>query len=186
MFYGVKKVQNFIDVLEPEDYVKWQYEYSLLRNNPDLYEDYFGTWQDYDQYIGMEGNNWQKQIYGRLGKTQSRDLAIRGGSEKVNFNFNYAHYDEKAIMVGSNFKRDNLSLSLKARPNDRVNLNFTMRYSDTEINGGGANEQNEVSSQDSRLKHAVGYSPIPVPGVTTTNTDEAIFGNLTNPFIEHK
>ncbi|MCK7589075.1 TonB-dependent receptor [Subsaxibacter sp. CAU 1640] len=183
MFYGVKKVQNFIDVLEPEDYVKWQYEYSLLRNNPDLYEDYFGTWQDYDQYIGMEGNNWQKQIYGRLGKTQSRDLAIRGGSEKVNFNFNYAHYDEKAIMVGSNFKRDNLSLSLKAKPNDRVNLNFTMRYSDTEINGGGANEQNEVSSQDSRLKHAVGYSPIPVPGVTTTNTDEAIFGNLTNPFI---
>ncbi len=183
MFYGAKKIAETIDVLEPEDFVKWQYEYALLRDRVETYEQYFGQWQDYDQYIGMKGNNWQKQIYGRLGKTQNRDLAIRGGSEKVNFNFNYAHFDEKAIMVGSNFKRDNLSLSLKAKAGEKVDLTFTMRYSDTEINGGGANEQNEISSADSRLKHSVGYSPIPTPGLTTTDTDEALSSYLVNPFV---
>lgn len=183
MFYGVKKIAETIDVLEPEDFVKWQYEYALLDNDLPSYERYFGQWQDYDQYIGMQGNNWQKQIYGRLGKTQSRDLSIRGGTEKISFNFNYAHYDEKAIMVGSNFKRDNLSLSMKIKASEKVDFNFTMRYSDTEINGGGANEQNEISSADARLRHSVGYSPIPLPGLTTTNTDEALSSYLVNPFV---
>ena len=190
MFYGVKKVANTLNVLSPEDFVKWQYEYALLRaansTNPDdlsSYEQYFGLWQDYDQYIGMKGNNWQKQIFGRMGEVESRDLSVRGGSEKINYNFNYALYDQKAIMVGSNFKRNNLSLALKSKISDKVDLTFNVKYSDTKITGGGANEQNEVSSADSRLKDIVGYSPIPLSGLTTTNTDEALSGYLTNPFV---
>nr|WP_198999656.1 TonB-dependent receptor [Flavobacterium sp. ASV13] len=184
MFYGMKKLANSIDVLAPEDYVKWQYEYTL-RDKPDVssYEKYFGSWQDHDLYNGMKGNNWQKQIFGRTGEVQSRDLSIRGGSDKVNYNFNYAHYDEKAIMLGSDFKRDNLSLSLNSKATDKIDLSFTMRYSNTQVNGGGVNEQNEVSSADSRLKHTVGYAPIPLPGLTTDDTDEAVSGYLVNPFV---
>ncbi|WP_373056658.1 SusC/RagA family TonB-linked outer membrane protein [Zunongwangia sp. H14] len=184
-FYGFQKIANTIDVLSPEDYVKWQYEYALLDDpeNLDSYERYFGLWQDYDQYRGVEGNNWQKQIYGNMGELQSYDLAIRGGSEKLSFNFNYAHYDVNTIMLGSDFKRDNLSLALKSEAGEKVDLSFTIRYSDTEINGGGANEQNEVSSTDSRLKYSVQYSPIPISGITTTNTDEALSGYLVNPFV---
>ena len=185
MFYGVTKIANTIDVLQPQDFVKWQYEYALLDNPDDLdsYEKYFGQWQDYDQYLGMTGNNWQKQIYGNMGEVESRDLAIRGGTEKFNFNFNYALYDVKTIMLGSDFKRNNISLALKSKASDKVDLSFTLRYSDTEINGGGANEQNEISSADARLRHSVGYSPIPLPGLTTTNTDEAVAGYLVNPFV---
>ncbi len=184
-FYGFQKIANTIDVLEPEDYVKWQYEYGLLRDpeNLDSYERYFGLWQDYDQYSGQEGNNWQKQIYGNMGEVQSHDLAIRGGSEKASYNFNYAHYDVNTIMIGSDYVRDNLSLALKSQAGEKVDLSFTVRYSDTEINGGGANEQNEVSSSDSRLKYSVQYSPIPISGLTTTNTDEALTGYLVNPFV---
>ncbi|WP_340154896.1 TonB-dependent receptor [uncultured Winogradskyella sp.] len=183
MFYGVKQIAKTIDVLSPEDYVKWQYEYALLDDEPQSYEQYFGLYQDYDQYVGMQGNDWQKQIYGRTGEVNSRDLAIRGGSEKISYNFNYALYDEKAIMIGSDFKRNNLSLALKSKASEKIDLSFTMRYADTEVNGGGANEQNEVSSADARLRHSVGYSPIPLPGLTTTNTDEAVSGYLVNPFV---
>lgn len=183
MFYGLKKMAKEIDVLQPEDFVKWQYEYALLEDDVPSYEKYFGAWQDSDMYKGMKGNNWQKQTFGRTGEVQSRDLGIRGGSEKINFNFNYAHYDEKSIMVGSDFKRNNLSLALKSKASEKIDLAFTMRYSDTEINGGGVNEQKEVSSSDSRLKHAVGYSPIPLPGLTTSDTDEAVSTYLVNPFV---
>ncbi|MDQ1167355.1 TonB-dependent receptor [Flavobacterium sp. SORGH_AS_0622] len=185
MFYGMKKIANTFDVLSPEDYVKWNYEYALLKDNTDLssYEKYFGNWQDYDMYKGMKGNNWQKQTFGRTGEVQSRDLSIRGGTEKMNFNFNYAHYDEDAIMIGSGYKRNNLSLSLNSKASDKIDLSFTVRYSDTEIDGGGLNEQNEVSSADSRLKHSVGYAPIPLPGLTTDDTDEAVSGYLVNPFV---
>ncbi|WP_339920523.1 TonB-dependent receptor [uncultured Flavobacterium sp.] len=182
-FFGFKKIANTIDVLQPDDFVKWQYEYALLKNDLSSYEKYFGKWQDYDQYAGMKANNWQKQIYGRLGEARSRDLGIRGGTDKLSYNFNYARYDEKAIMVGSDFTRNNLSFSLKNKASDKIDLSFTMRYSDTEVNGGGTNEQNEVSSADARLRHSVGYSPIPLPGLTTDNTDEALSSYLVNPFV---
>ena len=187
MFYGMKKLANEIDVLNPEDFVKWQYEYALLDaatpGDVSSYEKYFGSWQDRDLYKGLKGDNWQKQIYGRTGEVQSRDLGIRGGSDKINFNFNYARYDEKAIMLGSDFNRNNLSLALNSKATDKVDLAFTVRYSDTEINGGGLNEQKEVSSADARLRHSVGYAPIPLPGLTTDNTDEAVSSYLVNPFV---
>lgn len=183
MFYGQKYIANTIDVLSPEDFVKWQYEYALLRNDVSSYEKYFGSWQDHDLYNGVKGDNWQKQIYGRTGEVQSRDLGIRGGSDKINYNFNYAHYDEKSIMIGSDFNRNNLSLALNSKASDKIDLSFNVRYSDTEINGGGTNEQREVSSNDARLRHAVGYSPIPLPGLTTDNTDEALSSYLVNPFV---
>ncbi|MDR7208750.1 TonB-dependent receptor [Flavobacterium piscis] len=189
MFYGMKTMAKQIDVLSPEDYTKWQYEYALLSqtgtkvaSNPTSYTKYFGNWQDQDIYKGLKGDNWQKQIFGRTGEVQSRDLGIRGGNDKLNYNFNYAHFDEKAIMIGSNYKRNNLSMALKSKITDRIDAGFTIRYSDTEINGGGVNEQNEKSSSDSRMRTIVGYSPVPVPGLTSA-TDDTNEGDLmVNPF----
>ncbi|HSQ47972.1 MAG TPA: TonB-dependent receptor [Lutibacter sp.] len=182
-YYGLKKIAKTIDVQQPDDFVKWQYEYALLEDDLPSYERYFGQWQDYDQYVGMKGNDWQKQIYGRIGEVKSYDLGVRGGSEKINYNFSFANYDEKTIMKGSDFKRNNLSFALKNKASEKVDLSLTFRYSDTEINGGGANEQNEISSADARLRHSVGYSPIPLPGLTTDNTDEALSSYLVNPFV---
>jgi len=184
VFYGAKNIANYIDVLKPEDFAKWQYEYAMLSSSPKgstkSYDKYFGPWQS---YAGLEGTKWQKEIYGRPGSAQSHDFSIRGGSDKINYSFNYAHYDETAIMLGSNFKRNNLSLNLKNKASDKVDLSFTMRYSNTQVGGSGANEQKEISSTDSRLKHVIGYSPIPLPGLTTDDTDEANSSYLINPLV---
>ena len=185
-YYGLKKIAKTLDVLDPEDYVNWQYEYAVLDNGIDdlsSYEKYYGSYQDIDMYAGKTGNNWQKQVYGRTGEVFNHDMSIRGGSEKFMYSFNYAHIYEKAIMIGSDFKRDNLSLKLNHNPNDKVELAFSFRYSDTEIGGGGANEQNEISSADSRLKHSVTYSPIPLSGLTTSDTDDEIASYLIKPTV---
>lgn len=183
MFTGFKSIAKTIDVLKPADYAKWQYEFAMLSEDLPSYEDYFGTYAEIGQYDNAPNTNWQREIYGRTGAVQNHNLGIRGGSEKLNYNFNYVRYDEEAIMIGSNFKRDNLSLNLKSKLSDNVDVTFTMRYSRTKIEGGGANEQKEYSSTDSRLKHVIGYSPIPIEGLTTDDTDEALAGNLTNPFV---
>lgn len=188
MFYGMKTMAKDIDVLSPEDYTKWQYEYALLSqsgtkvaSNPTSYTKYFGNWQDQDMYKGLKGNDWQKQIFGRTGEVQSRDLGIRGGTDKLNYNFNYAHYDEKAIMLGSNYKRNNLALALKSKLSDKIDIGFTVRYSDTEIDGGGVNEQNEKSASDSRMRTIVGYAPIPVSGLTSDDVSGDGTDVLINP-----
>ena len=185
-FYAVSKIANKLDVLSPEDYAKWQYEYAVLNatqaDDLSSYEDYFGLFQDLDLYRGLPANDWQDQVYGRTGSSFSNDLSVRGGSEKFNYSANFARFDTKAIQVGSDYVRNNITLKLNNKPNDKVNLNFSLRYSDTEINGGGANEQNEVSSADSRLKHSIGYSPIPLDGLTASaDTDIQTAGDLVNP-----
>ena len=48
--------------------------------------------------------------------------------------------DDKAIMQGSSFKRDNFSLKLNTKPSKTTTLDFQARYANTKIFGGGANE----------------------------------------------
>lgn len=182
-YFGFKRIAKKLDVLSPEDYVKWEYEFAMLDDKDDIsgYTEKFGVYEDMDLYAGLKGNNWQEQVYGRTGQVFNHDLSIRGGDEKFSYSMNYAFIDEKAIMIGSDFSRNNLSLKLNHNPNDKVQLSFSMRYSDTQINGSGANEQNEKSSADSRLKHAVTYTPIPLQGLTTDDTDAEIAGYLINP-----
>ncbi|MBT1690099.1 SusC/RagA family TonB-linked outer membrane protein [Dawidia soli] len=185
-FYGAKRIAKTLDVLPVEDYVKWQYEYAVLDNEPgelESYEDYFGTWADRDLFTGMNGNNWQKQVYGRTGHVFSHDISVRGGGDKFSYSANYALYDEKAIMIGSGFRRNNVTMKFNSKPVEPVEITFSLRYSDTKIDGSGANEQNEVSASDSRLKHAVTYAPIPLAGLTTDDTNEEIASYLINPIV---
>lgn len=182
-FTGFNKIRKTLDVLGARDYVDWQYEYAVLANDLPSFEDYFGPWANINQYNDTPSTNWQKEIFGRTGIVQNHDLGIRGGSDKINYSFDYTHYEMKGIMIGSDYKRDNLALRLKSKPSDKISLSYTMRYANTEINGGGANEQNEKSTADSRMKHFVGYAPFDIEGVTSSNTDADVVSNLTNPFV---
>ncbi len=165
-YYSWKKMAKQLNTLSSADYVKWQYEKSMLQSNdqtkinPDDYTKMFGNYQDMDLYNDVEANNWQDQVFGRTGHTFNHNLSISGGSDKMKFTFNYAHMDDKAIMIGSDFKRDNLSMKMNYKPVKNITIDFSARYSDTDINGAGANEsKKEVSSADSRMKNVMVYPP---------------------------
>lgn len=181
-FSGFKKIAKTFDVLGVEDYVNWQYEFATLKNDLKSYTDIFGTYAEKSKYNGMQGEDWQREIYGRTGTVLSNDIGIRGGNEKANFSINLARYDEKGILLGSDLVRDNISFNFKSKPNDKIDLAATVRYANTVIGGSGTNEQNEISSADSRLKNTVLYAPFNLPGITAANVDDADDGYLTNPF----
>jgi TonB-linked SusC/RagA family outer membrane protein len=182
-YYSWKKIANTLETLTPSDYVHWQYERAMLADNkPDAYARFFGNYQDIDIYDNITGNNWQEQVFGRIGSTFNHNLSINGGGEKTQYAFSYNHINDKAIMQGSDFKRDNLSLKLNNTPHKDVKIDFSVRYSNTAINGSGMNEQNTVSSADYRLKYAMIFPPIPVSGLTDEgNTDQEF--NLYDPLV---
>lgn len=176
-----KKQAKKLDTLSPYDYALWQYERAMLADGkPDKYTQYFGNFQDMDMYKEIEGNDWQEQTFGRTGFTFNHSLSINGGTENTKYNFSYGHMNDKAIMQLSGFKRDNLTLKLNNKPTKNTALDFSVRYSETEIKGGGSNEQNEVSSADSRLKYAMIYPPFPVLGLTDSDETDDNF-NLYHP-----
>lgn len=181
VYGGYRELANKLEVLTPADYAKWQYEYALLDNRlNERYTRYFGNWQDIDLYNEVKPNDWQDLVFGRLGTVFNHTLSLNGGSDKLRYAASYNGIKDKAIMQLSGYKRDNVSLKLNHRPNKKVALDFSARYADMTVEGGGANEQNEKSSADSRLKYAMIYPPFPVGGLTdAAETDDGF--NMYHP-----
>jgi len=182
VFGGVRNLANKLDVLTPYDYVSWQYERSLLDKSPTDYTKYFGNYQDIDLYQNIPANDWQELVFGRTGNTFNSNLSISGGGEKTKYSISHNFVKDRAIMQLSDFERQNLNFKLNHKLFKGLTLDLGFRYSDAKTNGGGTNEQNEVSSADSRLKFAMIYPPFPVPGLTTTTETDDEF-NLYNPLV---
>ena len=181
VYYSWKKIAKKYDVLGARDYAAWQYELWQLRGKPEKYNEFFGNYEDLDMYNNVPTNDWQDQAYGRAGHTFNHNLSITGGAEKLKYAFSYAHIDDKAIMQGSSFKRDNISFKLNHKPHKKVSLDFTARFSRTKINGGGANEQSSSYNTDKRLRYAVQYTPIPVAGLTGDDEDLSAGNSFISP-----
>ena len=190
-YYSWKKVAKKMDVLSPYDYAKWQYELALLRNNNDpskisSYTDYFGNYEDLDLYQNVEANDWQDIMYGRTGNTFNHNININGGSDAIKYAFSYAHMNDKAIQLGSSFKRDNFSLKLNTKPTKRTTLDFQARYAITDIRGGGANDATSTYNTDKRLRYAVIYYPFPLKNLNASaGTDDDELGSLYNPVVSN-
>lgn len=183
-YYSLKKIAKTLDVLSPKDYATWQYELAMLKDKKqmDSYTDYFGNYADIDLYDNVPYNDWQDLTFGRTGNTFNHSLNITGGSDKVRYAFSYSHMNDKAIMQDSSFKRDNFSLKLNTNPIKRVSLDLSIRYSDTDINGGGANDVESKFDTDKRLKYSVLYTPIPLSNLTAeAGSADDDLGNLYHP-----
>lgn len=181
-YLGYKKNAKTLDVLSSGDYVQWQRELLMLRDKENTYVEKFGNYQDVDLYNNVATNDWQDQVFGRVGNTFNHNLSLNGGTEKFKYAASYSHINDKAIMKGSSFSRDNLSLKMSHKMNKSVTLDLSVRYSDTKIYGGGTTEQNQKSSADSRLKFSMIYPTIPVGNLIDDSVDDADF-QLYHPLV---
>jgi TonB-dependent starch-binding outer membrane protein SusC len=179
-YYGLKKVADHLTSLGVEDYMKWQYEYSLLSNNLSGYQKYFGLYQDIDLYNGQPSTNWYDQVFGHIGQTFNNDLSITGGSDKFNYIFSYANIRSKEIMLNSKYNRNNIALKLDHKPNDKVDLSYSLRYSDMKIYGAGSIDQSGGTPNDARVKQTMIYVPIPLSSIGEYD-DTEVSSNMTNP-----
>ena len=184
--YGFKMIAKTLDVMSPYEFAKSQYEQAILQNKLDRYQSSFGLFQDIDLYQEMTGINWQDEVYGNTGSYFSHNVSLSGGTEKVNYLASYQHTDENAIMLDSDYKRDNFSFKLNAKPFKWLKVNFSTRYSNMLVTGAGANDSKsgggETSTSDSRLKHTVIFPPISVTSLyEDDSTDEDVVGSLVKP-----
>ncbi|KUK76856.1 MAG: hypothetical protein XD92_1024, partial [Proteiniphilum acetatigenes] len=182
-YFGVKKIAKTLDVLSPYDYATWQYELAALKgsNAIENYNSFFGNYQDLDLYRNVPYNDWQDLTFGRPGSSMNHSLSLNGGSERMTYAFNFSHLSDKAIMEDSDYKRNSMSLKLNNKATDRITLDFSVRYTDTKINGGGANDATSTLDTDKRLKYSVIYTPIPLKNLdASAGSADDDLGNLYN------
>ena len=187
-YWGQKKMANAdaIQTGTPYDFVRNQYELSVLRDElEDNYVPTFGVFEDMDLYKNVEKNDWVQKVFGNVGTTFSHNLSVSGGSDKVKWTASYAHVGDDAIMLGSDFKRDNLTFKTQYKPIKQITVDINARYSRTEVMGAGANSMNDSGSTSSngRLKHSVQYTPFPITGVATDSDLAEDYGDNAPPLM---
>ena len=186
-YYGRKVMANkkAIQVMDVDNFVKFQYELALLNNNvSSKYEPYFGPYSDHDVFTNMKGNDWIDAVFGRTGETFSADLSVSGSGENYSWTAGYAHMGDKAIMTGSDYSRDNLNFKSNFKTSKKTSFDVNVRYSRVNVRGAGANSIKDAgtTSGNGRLKHAVQYTPIPITG-GDENDDEESYGDNAPPLV---
>ena len=184
-YAGVKQMANK-GAFVPQnayDFVRTQYEYALFKDNvSSFYGSRYGVFEDMDLYKGMATNDWVDAVFGRTGHNLSHNLSVSGGTDKINWTVGYAHFDETAIMVGSDYSRNNLNFKSNIKTSKTTSLDLNVRYSNVKVTGSGANAINDKgSTSQSRLKNSIVYSPIPAESIMSDTDIEEDYNSSVNP-----
>ena len=166
---GIRKVMKELDVLSPYDYAKYQYETQYGKDQE------YGDWRDMDIWKSVAGSNWQDKLFGRTGLQQIYNLSVSGGSKDTKFNISYSRTDDKSIMMGSDFTKDNINAKLNTNLNKWLSLDFNARLAYSVVNGlNSGGDTNDSSASNSIINKAITYRPVePLNASSDDDADES-------------
>ena len=163
-------------------------DWKTFRTDESALQKYFPS-MDFDLYHKYKDANgdidWQEATFGGNHLNSNHTFNISGGMKAANFNFSYNRIDDRSIMYGSDYNRNNLSLKTKFKPLKGLTIAATARYSNTNVLGSGTNSaQDAGSTNESRLRNAVSFVPLPgIEAYLDDLEDDTDLGNLWNPII---
>ena len=180
-YMGWKEMAKKYKMQDVDDYVLLQYEYAHYKakgnaaNIPSNFNQYFdpryAETQDKAQVMTVpeiqeywhtqKVTDWQDETFGYRGLNSNHNFTISGGNKLASFSLSYGRVDDKGIMYGSDYDRNNLSFKSKFKPLKDLTISFTARYSNTVVWGAGTNTAQDAGSKtESRVRNAIAYSPI--------------------------
>lgn len=170
--YGVRKSLGEVKIASPYEYALYQQEFRT-NDNP------YGNYTDLDIYKSLGGRNYQDEMFGRTGHTSQISANVSGGTKETKWSTSYTRSDEKAVMIGSGYNRDNFTAKIQTKLNDWLTLDVNDRFSYTKIKGlkGGA-DTGESSKAYSVAANAIKERPI---NRLTSDLDEAGSTDFVDP-----
>ena len=139
-----------LDLLEVEDYVKYQYEFNLLRGEINNFSQFFGgdiNAPDFytgaynriaEEYGNRTGIDWQDLVFGSTGITQNHNININGGSEKTRYMLSYNYTNEDGIMDKHGYAKNSVRTKINHELWEGVRFDFASSAQMTKIDGGGS------------------------------------------------
>jgi TonB-dependent starch-binding outer membrane protein SusC len=179
-FVGIKQLAKKLGVLSPYDYVVYQSERSRgsSTDSATFTKNFGTTWDTLSNYKNVLPVNWQDEVAGRTGITQTHSLSAMGGNNKITYNFGYTYNDDKAILLNSDYKRHLLNLKGDYRITNNLKLSLSTRYTHSDVYGSGVSS--DQGSSYSRLRNAVKYKPFLVGNQTLEDADPLADPNVGN------
>lgn len=151
-FMSFERLANKIDVLSPEEYVDYQYEFLMLRNRPmDQFTRNFGGGDHtdpafytgaaqyiHDTYGQTTPIDWQDVVFGGQAMLQNHNASVTSGTEKTNFILTYNNVSEQGILEKNGFRKNNVRARINHKISDRLRVDFNGNFNDMRTNGGGS------------------------------------------------
>ncbi len=181
-FGGVRNITNKIEVMNPYDFVQYQYQiynYNTNEQTRNSFIDRYGRYEDLDIYKSMPFVNWQDEVFGRDAYSQTHVLGVSGGTKATTYNFTLNRADEDGIMLNSGYKRTLASFRFDHKVNKKLKVGLNFRYSDQDVTGVGTS--NTGTQSNNRLRNAVRFRPFIGPGLESEVDEfDPEYTNLTN------
>lgn len=159
MYYGAKKLNKTLEMLNPYQYTLLEYERSL--GDPTKEATFLANYGPYNElkqrYGNSAGINWQNELFGSTVNNQYHKISIGGGSKETKFNLFYSHNDDEGIMLNSGSKKDIAKLVLNHNAGKKLKVGGIINYSNQNIFGVGTQEGNTKFNQ---LQNILQYRPL--------------------------
>lgn len=180
-YVEIQQLAGKLSIMDPQQYVDYQYEYQILNGHEDQWAKNFGGdindpgfysgAADYirNTYGARPGIDWQDLVFGGSSVMHSHSLSVSGGNTKTQFMLNGNYLNQDGILSKHGFQKYNLRFKIKHDLSKRVHLDLNTNFNSMKTEGGGSLAGN--------LRMSI-LQP-PTGGVRFTN-DQLIHDDLTD------
>ncbi|RZK28924.1 MAG: SusC/RagA family TonB-linked outer membrane protein, partial [Hymenobacter sp.] len=204
-FAGFRTITRTLGVMNPTDYINWQYERAQLAGSAALssFKTLFGSTNFNSDTLNAIRNtpmvNWQKEVFGRKAFQQTHNVSVNGGNKGVTFALSLTSNKEDGIQLGTGYTRKLVNFRFDDKATDKFRFGLNVRFNDQENLGAGTGASTGTSTTGStvptgstvtsRLRNTVLYQPfndLNGTGALDPNSfDEDFFNNssLINPIL---
>ncbi|WP_224994786.1 TonB-dependent receptor [Cesiribacter sp. SM1] len=138
--YAVQEVLNRLDLLDANEFTEY-----IQEINPG-YEN-FGA-----------NTDWQDVIF-RQGYISNNQLSVSGGSDQLRYYVSGTYFDQKGIVLGSEYNRFTLSSNLDIKPKQFLNLGLNLYARRSTNNGINTQESSGGSGSAGIISSAFRFNP---------------------------
>ncbi|GAB3831414.1 SusC/RagA family TonB-linked outer membrane protein [Hymenobacter jeollabukensis] len=160
-FAGVRKLARKLELLNPYDFVAYQYERAQNLGGQALtdFRDDYGTlrFDSLDAFRSVPNVDWQDRVFGQEAFQQTHNVSITGGSKGANYALSLTRNIEDGIQRGSGFDRYLVNFRFENKVSDKFRFGFNARYNAQTTKGAGTNSTG--TAQTSRLRNTIQYRP---------------------------
>ncbi|HVS98871.1 MAG TPA: TonB-dependent receptor [Puia sp.] len=171
-FAGVGSLSKELPVLNPYEYMYYQYERAQETGDTTGIAPYGGyNWNTVQNYKNVPFFDWQKKMIGRNAFQQTHIINLSGGTQQTQYYLSLAHNDQDGVMLLSNYHRNTVNFRFDHQAAKNLKIGANVRYNNTIVNGAGTS--NPGSSSLNFLRQIIRYRPFLGAGQTPDSYDAA-------------
>ena len=149
--YSFDQISKKIDVLNAAEFAEYINEVYANSGNPTIP---YPNPQSYG-----EGTDWQDQVF-RQGNLQNYKLSASGGKENLKFYTSVNYYDQKGIVLNSDYKRYSGMSNLDFEAGKKLKIGTKMFFQRTSQNGVKSQESSGGSTNTGVVSGSLIFEPV--------------------------